>query len=70
MKLRDIRKRSKTSYVVEEGFRWVRGFVSPRCRTDEPGCGRCDYWHFYRTNGRFPTWGVDDYMREVEGGDL
>lgn len=65
MKMRAIRKRAKTNYVVEEGFRWVRGFAGPRCRVDVPGCAQCDYWHFYRETGRFPTWDVDIYMREV-----
>lgn len=66
--IRGIRKRAKTNYISEYGIKFLRGFAVTRCRTDEPGCAVCDYWHFYRTKGRFPVWTENDYesSRPVE----
>jgi len=53
MKLRDIRRRAKTPYTTEAGFRFIRGYKSKRCRTYVAGCATCDEWKFYDTHGRF-----------------
>jgi hypothetical protein len=53
MKLRDIRRRAKTPYLPEAGFRFIRGYKSKRCRIYVAGCGNCDEWKFYDTHGRF-----------------
>jgi hypothetical protein len=53
MKLRDIRRRAKTQYVHEEGFRFIRSYKAERCRTYVAGCPTCDEWKFYDTHGRF-----------------
>ena len=55
MKVRDIRKRAKTKYVSIGGFKFLRDSQGKRCRTYEPGCATCDFWHFYDTHKRFPT---------------
>jgi hypothetical protein len=53
MKLRDIRRRTKTPYVHEAGFQFIRGYKSKRCHTYVAGCATCDEWKFYDTHGRF-----------------
>ena len=53
MKLRDIRKRAKTNYVHESGFRFQRDYTSKRCRTYVTGCSTCDGWRFFDEHGRF-----------------
>jgi len=55
MKVRDIRKRAKTKYISIGGFKFLRDSQAKRCRTYEPGCATCDFWHFYDTHKRFPT---------------
>ena len=56
MKVRDIRKRAKSKYVVIEGFKFLRSSQSKRCRSYEAGCVNCDEWRFYDTHKRFPSW--------------
>lgn len=53
MKVRDIRKRAKSKYVVEFGMKFLRSSQSKRCRTYEAGCANCDVWRFYDMHGRF-----------------
>jgi hypothetical protein len=53
MKVRDIRKRAKSKYVVEFGMKFLRSSQSKRCRTYEAGCTNCDIWRFYDMHGRF-----------------
>lgn len=53
MKLRQIKRRTKTAYVSLEGTRFVRDCVGKQCRTYEAGCTTCDGWRFFRENGRF-----------------
>ena len=53
MKVRDIRKRAKSKYVVEHGFKFLRASQSKRCRSYEAGCANCDTWRFYDMKGRF-----------------
>lgn len=68
MKLRDIRRRAKTPYVHEVGFRFIRGYKSKRCRTYVAGCATCDEWKFYDTHGRF-TYTFEElrtYMNKTE----
>lgn len=59
MKLRDIRRRAKTPYTPEAGFRFIRGYKATRCRTYVAGCATCDEWRFYDTYGRF-TYSFDE----------
>ena len=54
MKVRDIRKRAKSKYVVIEGFKFLRSSQSKRCRSYEAGCVNCDEWRYYDTYKRFP----------------
>jgi hypothetical protein len=56
MKVRDIRKRAKSRYVVIEGFKFLRSSQSKRCRSYEAGCVNCDEWRYYDTYKRFPSW--------------
>lgn len=64
---RSIRKRSKTNYQPipgAPGLHWLRAFVGGnQCKTDEPGCPMCDYWHFRKTRGRFPYEEEDGQVR-------
>ena len=53
MKVRDIKRRSKTKYVVMDGVKFLRDCCAPRCRTYVAGCAVCDSWRFYDTRGRF-----------------
>ena len=53
MKLRQIRRRAKTQYISEEGFKFLRGGIGKRCRTYEAGCAVCDGWRFRDEHGRF-----------------
>jgi hypothetical protein len=53
MKLRDIKRRSKTHYQVMEGIKFVRHSRAKRCKTYEAGCTNCDWWRFYDENSRF-----------------
>ena len=53
MKLRQIRRRAKTHYISEEGFKFLRGAIGKRCRTYEAGCPICDEWRFRDEHGRF-----------------
>jgi hypothetical protein len=68
MKVRDIKRRAKSKYVVIDGFKWLRGCCSPRCRTYEAGCANCDNWRFYDENGRFTrTWDeLYNFMEKTE----
>jgi len=52
MKLRRIKRRTKTPYVSMGGMRFIRDYVG-RCRTYEAGCTTCDGWRFFHENGRF-----------------
>lgn len=54
MKLRRIRRRARTNYISIHGLQLLRGFAVPPCKTYEPECPVCDYWAFFRANGRFP----------------
>jgi len=64
MKLRDIRRRAKTNYVHESGFRFIRGYTDKRCRTYVTGCSTCDGWRFFDEHGRFVYTDAElwDYM--------
>jgi hypothetical protein len=53
MKLKQIRRRAKTKYVTEAGFKFLRGAIGKRCRTYEAGCAVCDGWRFRDEHGRF-----------------
>ena len=53
MKVRQIRRRAKTHYISEEGFKFLRGCFGKRCRTYEAGCPTCDEWRFRDEHGRF-----------------
>lgn len=53
MKVRDIKRRAKSKYVVLEGQKFLRECCAPRCRTYVAGCVTCDSWRFYDENGRF-----------------
>jgi len=53
MKLKQIRRRAKTKYVTEAGFKFLRGCFAKRCRTYEAGCALCDEWRFRDEHGRF-----------------
>jgi hypothetical protein len=53
MKLKQIRRRAKSKYVSEEGFKFLRGCFGKRCRTYEAGCPTCDEWRFRDEHGRF-----------------
>jgi hypothetical protein len=53
MKVRDIKRRAKSKYVVMEGQKFLRECCAPRCRTYVAGCVTCDSWRFYDENGRF-----------------
>jgi hypothetical protein len=56
MKVRDIRKRAKGKYQSNGGFKFLRLSQTKRCRTYEKGCFLCDFWHYYDTRNKFPTW--------------
>jgi hypothetical protein len=56
MKVRDIRKRAKGKYQSNGGFKFLRMSQTKRCSSYQQGCWQCDFWHFYDTNNRFPTW--------------
>ena len=56
MKVRDIRKRAKSKYQSNGAFKFLRMSQTKRCRVYQEGCWHCDFWHFYDTNKRFPTW--------------
>jgi hypothetical protein len=53
MKVRDIRKRAKSKYVVDSGFKFLRDSQTKRCKSYVAGCVTCDTWRFYDKNGRF-----------------
>jgi hypothetical protein len=56
MKVRDIRKRAKSKYESNGAFKFLRMSQHKRCRTYQQGCFICDFWNFYDTRKRFPTW--------------
>jgi hypothetical protein len=53
MKVRQIRRRAKTHYISDGGFKFLRGCFAKRCRTYEAGCPICDEWRFRDEHGRF-----------------
>jgi len=53
MKVKQIRRWAKSKYVTEEGFAFLRGCFSKRCRTYAAGCPICDEWRFRDEHGRF-----------------
>lgn len=53
MKVRHIRRRAKTKYVTEGGFKFSRDCTGKRCRTYVAGCAICDSWRFRDEHGRF-----------------
>ena len=60
MKLRDIRKRAKTTlYPIGDGLVFRRDFKAKRCKQYVAGCPICDEWKFYDTHGRF-TYSFDE----------
>ena len=68
MKVRQIRRRAKTHYISEEGFKFLRGGIGKRCRTYEAGCPLCDEWRFRDEHGRF-VYNFDElreYMNKTE----
>ena len=68
MKVRQIRRRAKTHYISEEGFKFLRGAIGKRCRTYEAGCAACDEWRFRDEHGRF-VYNFDElreYMNKTE----
>ena len=69
MKVRDIRRRAKSKYIVIEGFRFLRESQSKRCKSYEAGCVNCDTWRFYDTHGRFCRnyKELQDYMELTTG---
>jgi len=68
MKVRDIKRRAKSKYVVVEGFKFLRDCCAPRCRTYVAGCATCDGWRFYDEHGRFTrTWDeLYNFMQTTE----
>jgi hypothetical protein len=65
MQVRDIRKRAKSKYEVIDGIKGLRLSQEPRCKSYERGCLVCDFWHFYDTNQRFPTWDEIETLMEI-----
>lgn len=53
MKLRDIKRRTKTNYISINGMRFIRDYVGKRCREYVAGCTTCDGWRFFDKHGRF-----------------
>jgi hypothetical protein len=53
MKVRVIRQRAKSRYVVYEGFKFLRDALAMRCRTYSQGCPICEGWRFRDEQGRF-----------------
>jgi len=53
MKVRHIRQRAKTKYVVDWGIKLLRDGTGKRCHTYEAGCAMCDGWRFRDEHGRF-----------------
>jgi hypothetical protein len=53
MKLRDIKRRTKTRYVSMEGMAFIRDCTGNRCRTYVAGCTNCDGWRFFDEHKRF-----------------
>jgi hypothetical protein len=69
MKLKQIRRRAKTKYVTEAGFKFLRGAIGKRCRTYEAGCAVCDGWRFRDEHGRF-VYNFEElriFMNKTEG---
>ena len=71
MKVRQIRRRAKTKYIVDAGMRFIRTCFNRRCRTYEAGCALCDEWRFRDEHGRFVYNFAElrDFMRTTEGED-
>lgn len=53
MKLRDIKRRTKTNYISINGMRFIRDYTGKRCREYVAGCTTCDGWRFFDRYGRF-----------------
>ena len=69
MKVRQIRRRAKTHYISEAGFKFLRGGIGKRCRTYEAGCAVCDEWRFRDEHGRF-VYNFEElriFMNKTEG---
>ena len=66
MKVRDIRKRAKSKYESNGAFKFLRMSQHKRCRTYQQGCFICDFWNFYDTHKRFPTWGEQMEILDAE----
>jgi len=68
MKVRDIKRRAKSKYVVMEGQKFLRECCAPRCRTYVAGCVTCDSWRFYDENGRFTrSWNeLHTFIKQTE----
>ena len=66
MKVRDIRKRAKSKYESNGVFKFLRMSQHKRCRTYQQGCFICDFWNFYDTRKRFPTWGEQMEILDAE----
>lgn len=69
MKVRQIRQRAKTPYILMHGFRFLRDCATKPCRTYTAGCVTCDTWRFLREHGRF-AYSFDelrDFMDNTEG---
>jgi hypothetical protein len=66
MKVRDIRKRAKSKYESNGAFKFLRMSQHKRCRIYQQGCFICDFWNFYDTRKRFPTWGEQMEILDAE----
>ena len=73
MKLRDIRRRAKTTLysIGDGGLVFSRDYKGKRCRTYDQGCPLCDHWRFYDEHGRYPyDWDeLHQYMDMLEDGE-
>jgi len=67
MKVRDIRKRAKSKYIVVDGFKFLRSSQAKRCRSYEAGCANCEEWRFYDTHKRFPS--LEELLNAMEAND-
>jgi hypothetical protein len=59
MKLRSRKHKAyvNTTYDVDFGGAFRRGFKDKRCAEYSEGCSVCEYWRFFDAKKRFP----DDY---------
>lgn len=68
MKVRQIRRRAKSQYVVMDGMKLLRDAIGKRCRSYVAGCASCDSWRFRDEHGRFAyNWDeLREYMDKTE----